>query len=151
MAQENWCDDFQEIFRHSFDGILVTDGTGMTLAVNEGCERVYDLRADEMIGKNVAEFENQGLIRPVIALRVIAERKRISAIQQTYTGKTIMVTGIPLFNDAGDVQKVIINCRDTTEFLKMQEELLQTQKTCNVWNLRSRAATGAPQTGRRRA
>tara|TARA_R110000823_G_scaffold240605_1_gene365505 strand:+ start:1358 stop:2728 length:1371 start_codon:yes stop_codon:yes gene_type:complete len=128
MAQENWCDDFQEIFRHSFDGILVTDGTGMTLAVNEGCERVYDLRADEMIGKNVAEFENQGLIRPVIALRVIAERKRISATQQTYTGKTIMVTGIPLFNDAGDVQKVIINCRDTTEFLKMQEELLQTQK-----------------------
>ena len=128
MAQKNWCDDFQEIFRHSFDGILVTDGTGMTLAVNEGCERVYDLRADEMIGKNVAEFEKQGLIRPVIALRVIAERKRISAIQQTYTGKTIMVTGIPLFNDAGDVQKVIINCRDTTEFLKMQEELLQTQK-----------------------
>lgn len=127
MAQYQWCDDFQEIFRHSFDGILVTDGTGMTLTVNEGCERIYDLKAEQMIGRNVAEFEEQGLIKPVIAGRVITERKRISAIQQTYTGKTIMVTGIPLFDEAGDVQKVIINCRDTTEFLKMQEELAQTQ------------------------
>jgi PAS domain S-box-containing protein len=123
------CDDFQEIFRHSFDGILVTDGAGTTLTVNEGCERVYDLKAEQMIGRNVLEFERQGLIRPVIARRVIAERKRISAIQQSYTGKTIMVTGIPLFDEAGVVRKVIINCRDTTELLKMQEELAQAQES----------------------
>ncbi|GHA88044.1 sigma-54 interaction domain-containing protein [Modicisalibacter luteus] len=119
--------DFQEIFRNSFDGIFVADGEGNTLMVNEGSERNYDLKAEEMVGKNVAEFEKKGLIKPVIAGRVVAERQRITAVQRTHTGKTIMVTGIPLFNDEGKVRRVIINSRDTTELLKLQEELARAQ------------------------
>jgi PAS domain S-box-containing protein len=119
--------DFQEIFRNSFDGIFVADGKGDTLMVNAGCERNYGLRADEMIGKNVAVFERKGYIRPVIASRVIAERRRISAVQRTHAGKTIMVTGIPLFDDEGSVRRVIINSRDTTELLQLQEELERAQ------------------------
>jgi PAS domain S-box-containing protein len=119
--------DFQEIFRNSFDGIFVADGKGTTLMVNAGCERNYGLKADEMIGKDVAVFERKGYIRPVIAGRVIAERRRISAVQRTHAGKTIMVTGIPLFDDAGNVRRVIINSRDTTELLQLQEELERAQ------------------------
>jgi PAS domain S-box-containing protein len=119
--------DFQEIFRNSFDGIFVADGKGNTLMVNAGCERNYGLKADEMIGKNVAVFERKGYIRPVIAGRVIAERRRISAVQHTHAGKTIMVTGIPLFDDEGSVRRVIINSRDTTELLQLQEELERAQ------------------------
>lgn len=119
--------DFQEIFRSSFDGIFVVDGKGTTLMVNAGCERNYGLRADEMIGKNVSLFERKGYIKPVIAGRVIAERRRISAVQHTHAGKTIMVTGIPLFDDDGTVRRVIINSRDTTELLQLQEELERVQ------------------------
>jgi PAS domain S-box-containing protein len=119
--------DFQEIFRNSFDGIFVADGKGDTLMVNAGCERNYDLAAEQMIGKNVAVFERKGYIKPVIAGRVIAERRRISAVQRTHTGKTIMVTGIPLLDDDGNVRRVIINSRDTTELLQLQEELERTR------------------------
>lgn len=119
--------DFQEIFRNSFDGIFVTDGQGDTLMVNAGCERNYGLKADQMIGRNVAVFEREGYIKPVIASRVIAERRRISAVQRTHTGKTIMVTGIPLFDGEGGVRRVIINSRDTTELLQLQEELARAQ------------------------
>ena len=52
--------DLQEIFRNSFDGIFVADGAGRTLMVNAGCERNYDLPADEMIGRHVSEFEAPG-------------------------------------------------------------------------------------------
>lgn len=119
--------DLQEIFRNSFDGIFVVDGDGKTLMINEGCERNYDLKAEDMVGKNVAMFEAQGLISPVIAGRVIAERRRITAMQRTHAGKAIMVTGIPLFDDEGKVRRVIINSRDTTELLKLQEELARAE------------------------
>lgn len=119
--------DFHEIFRNSFDGIFVADGKGNTLMVNPGCERNYGLRADEMVGKNVSVFERKGYIKPVIASRVIAERRRISAVQHTHSGKTIMVTGIPLFDEDGSVRRVIINSRDTTELLQLQEELERAQ------------------------
>lgn len=120
-------EDFYEIFKNSFDGIFVADQDGRALMVNEGCERNYDLPAAEMIGKHVSELEAHGFIRPVIATRVIKTRQRVTAIQKTHTGKTIMATGIPLFDKDGLVRRVIINSRDTTELETLQEELANTR------------------------
>jgi PAS domain S-box-containing protein len=122
------CKDYEEIFHQSFDGIFVTDGTGHALMINAGSERNYDIRSDQTIGKHVSQFERSGWIRPVIATRVIAERKRITAIQETQAGKTILATGIPLFDEVGNVRKVIINSRDTTELMQLQEELARAQE-----------------------
>jgi PAS domain S-box-containing protein len=121
------CQDYEEIYRNSFDGIFVADGKGMTLMVNPGCERNYDCKAEDLVGHHVSEFQNKGWIRPVIATQVATDRKRISAMQQTHGGKTIMVTGIPLFDAQGAVRKVIINSRDTTELVRLQEALLRTR------------------------
>ncbi|MDN5540528.1 PAS domain S-box protein, partial [Comamonas sp.] len=120
--------DFREIYRHSFDGIFITDGAGKTLLVNEGCERNYGIVAADLIGKNVFELERAGLVRPVIAPRVIATRKRVTAVQETRIGKTIMVTGIPLLDEQGNVRKVIINSRDATELIQLQEDLARAQE-----------------------
>jgi len=120
--------DFEEIFRNSFDGIFVADGAGMTLMVNEGCERNYDLSAADMIGRHVSEFEKAGWIRPVVAAQVARTGQRISTTQHTHTGKTILVTGIPLIDAAGKVRKVIINSRDMTELRQLQDTLAQTRE-----------------------
>ncbi|MFC0396848.1 sigma-54 interaction domain-containing protein [Paraburkholderia rhizosphaerae] len=117
--------DFGEIFRYSYDGIFVTDGNGKTLMVNPGCERNYDVNASEMIGQHVVEFEKKGWIRPVVAAQVARTGQRISTTQQTHAGKTILATGIPLFDEQGRVRKVIINSRDTTELLQLQDALAQ--------------------------
>jgi len=114
--------DFREIYRHSFDG------AGKTLLVNEGCERNYGIVAADLIGKNVFELERAGLVRPVIAPRVITTRERVTAVQETRIGKTIMVTGIPLLDEQGNVRKVIINSRDATELIQLQEDLARAQE-----------------------
>jgi PAS domain S-box-containing protein len=120
--------DFREIFRNSFDGIFVADGEGRTLMVNPGCERNYGMTAEQLVGRHVSEFEASGQIRPVIATRVIEARQRVTAVQETAGGKTIMVTGIPLLDAEGKVRKVIINSRDTTEMMQLQEELARAQE-----------------------
>lgn len=120
--------DYEEIFRHSFDGIFVADGAGMTLMVNEGCERNYDMKASDLIGHHVSEFEKNGWIRPVIAAQVARTGQRISTTQRTHTGKTILVTGMPLLDSSGHVRKVIINSRDTTELHQLQETLARTRE-----------------------
>ena len=120
--------DLQEIFKHSFDGIFVTDGAGMTLFVNEGCERNYGLKAADLVGHHVSEFEKKGWIRPVIARKVAETGQRMSATQQTHEGKTIMVTGIPLFDGAGRVRRVVINSRDMTELINLQQDLAIAQE-----------------------
>ena len=127
QALRQTCRDFEEIFRNSFDGIFVADGNGMTLMVNEGCERNYERSAADLVGHHVSEFEKKGWIKPVIATRVATERKRVTAIQRTGGGKTIMVTGIPMFDEAGRVRKIIINSRDTTELVQLQDALVRTR------------------------
>jgi PAS domain S-box-containing protein len=127
--------DFLEIYRNSFDGIFVTDGAGKTLLVNEGCERNYGVPAADFIGKHVSEFQASGLIQPVIATRVIETRQRVTAIQETRIGKTIMATGIPLLDEQGKVRKVIINSRDTTELIQLQEDLARAQEKLHRFEL----------------
>ncbi len=135
---------FHDIIRNSFDGIFVADGEGRTQLVNAGCERNYDLSAGDMVGRMVSEFESGGLIRPVIAPEIIRTGRQVTAVQRTHKGKTIMVTGIPLFDDAGKVRRVIINSRDITELTRLRAELEQVKQ--NLADAESEVARlrGAP-------
>jgi PAS domain S-box-containing protein len=116
-------DDFVEIFQNSFDGIYVADGQGKTLWINEGFERCYGLSARNFIGRNATELERQGYIKPLITWKVITTKKRTTELQQTKSGRHVLATGIPLFDNEGEVRKVIINSRDTTELLELKARL----------------------------
>lgn len=120
--------DFAEIFNNSYDGIFVTDGHGTILELNEGCERNYDIRAADFVGKNVYELERLRLISPVIAPKVITTKRRVTEMQTTWMGKRILVTGIPLLDEEGRVRKVIVNSRDTTELITLKEQLAKAQE-----------------------
>lgn len=126
-------EDFRDIFHSSFDGIYVTDGKGKTLWFNEACERNYGLSPRELMAENVISMEEQGLIKPVIAPKVIETREKITAMQETRSGKKIMVTGIPVFDGDGKVKKVIINSRDTTELIQLQEELAKAKEALHYY------------------
>jgi PAS domain S-box-containing protein len=115
--------DFLDIFSNCFDGIYVSDGNGRSLFVNKGFERVYGLDSRDFIGRNARELERLGYIDPLITPNVIATKERQSAVQRTKSGRSVMATGIPLFDDEGNVRKVIINSRDLTEYFELQERL----------------------------
>jgi PAS domain S-box-containing protein len=115
--------DFLDIFRNCFDGIAVSDGNGRSLCLNKGFERAYGIDSRDFIGRNVRELERLGYIDPLITPNVIATKERQSAVQRTKSGRSVMATGIPLFDDEGNVRKVIINSRDLTEYFELQERL----------------------------
>jgi len=116
-------DDFLEILQNSFDGIFVVSADGIALMANPGCERNYDLSAADMIGRPVKELEAAGYFGPLVSEQVVATGRRVTTMQTTHKGKTIMVTGIPLFDGAGQVRRVVINSRDMTELVKLQAQL----------------------------
>jgi PAS domain S-box-containing protein len=119
--------DFQEIFDNCFDGIYVADGSGRSLWINEGFERAYGLDARDFIGRDARELEQLGYIKPLITWKVITTRQRQSEVQQTKAGKSVLATGIPLFDESGNVRKVIINSRDLTELIALQRRLSEAE------------------------
>jgi PAS domain S-box-containing protein len=138
--------DFQEIFHNCFDGIYVADGSGRSLWLNEGFERAYGLQARDFVGRDARELERLGYIKPLITWKVITTKQRQSVVQRTKAGKSVLATGIPLFDERGNVRKVIINSRDLTELVALQQQLSEAE--ADLARARSELAQLRLETGR---
>lgn len=115
--------DLNLIFDHSHDGIYVTDGEGNTLMVSPGTEKNFGVHSSDLIGKNVVDLEKKGIFRPSVARKVLEKRQRITSYQKTFNGKHMIATGNPIFDDQGEISRVIINSRDTTELFMLKEQV----------------------------
>ena len=123
LAMQKNLDDFVEIFENCFDGIYVADGEGRTLWMNAGFERCYGLSARNFLGRDASKLELEGYVDPLITWKIISTKQRQTALQTTKSGRKVLATGIPLFAPDGSVRRVIINARDTTELVEIQDKL----------------------------
>ncbi|MEW6661101.1 MAG: sigma-54 interaction domain-containing protein [Bacillota bacterium] len=121
--------EIEAIFEAAYDELYVVDAEGNTLRVNNAaCERLYNLKANQLIGKNVKDLEREGVFYPSIASIVIEKKRRLTTIQRTNTGKTLAITANPVFDENGKVIKVVTNSRDITEMNYLRQQLEQTEE-----------------------
>ena len=81
-----------------------------------------------MIGKTVKEILADGWFDRSVTLEVLETRRQVSIIQHIKrTGKILLVTGTPVFDEAGDISMVVVNERDMTQLNAIREELEQTR------------------------
>jgi len=120
--------ELEAIFNSSYDEIFVTDGEGVTLRVNKAGERFYGMKAEEIIGKHVTKLEELGLFSPSITPQVLRTKKRSTLIQSTKSGKKIIVTANPVFDEKGQIIRVVTNSRDITELSNLRQRLEDTEK-----------------------
>jgi len=130
--------EMEAVFNSSYDEIYVTDGEGYTLRVNKAGERFYGMKAEEMIGKHVSELEELGLFSPSITPQVLRTKKRTTLIQTTKKGQKIIVTANPVFDEKGQIIRVVTNSRDITELSNLRQRLEDTEKLMD--NYRSEIA-----------
>lgn len=121
--QRETAQDFEEILEGSFDGILVTDVEGKILYVNSSYERVAEIKRSDMEGKYMRDLENPVWMPESVAHVVARERTVISKRQVVKSGRHIMVTGRPIFDNKKNIKKIVINARDITEIYNLTEEL----------------------------
>ncbi|MBS4026949.1 MAG: sigma 54-interacting transcriptional regulator [Clostridia bacterium] len=125
--------ELEAIFNSSYDEIFVTDGEGITLRVNEAGLRYYGVKADEIVGKHVSELEEQGFFSPSVTPMVIKERKRVTSIQTTKAGQTLIVTANPVFDKQGNIIRIVTNSRDITELTSLRQRLEDVEKLKDIY------------------
>ncbi|WP_206813070.1 sigma 54-interacting transcriptional regulator [Paradesulfitobacterium ferrireducens] len=130
--------ELEAIFNSSYDEIYVTDGQGITLRVNKAGERLYGVKAEEIVGRHVSELEEQGLFTPSITPQVLKTRKRVTSVQNTKSGQKLIVTGNPVFDEKGEIIRIVTNSRDITELSNLRQRLEETEKLMD--NYRSEIA-----------
>lgn len=105
------------------DGIWVIDSNGLTLRVNKAMERIAGLRAEEVIGKHVTEPMHKGRFETCVTLRALIEKRAVTMFDDYANGKRCLNTSTPIFDEKGNVWRVIASIRDMTELETLQRKL----------------------------
>ena len=121
---KNWLDT---IIDSSYDGLWICDCEGRVVRINRASEKMNNIKAKEVIEKNLRELVVEGLFDKVVTFDVLKTRRAVTNIQLNKTGKKILVTGSPIFNENGEITFVVINERDIQELDNLRSELQETQ------------------------
>ena len=97
-------------------GIWITDGEGDTIAVNRASERLSSFKAADMIGKNVEQLLKEGFMDISSTIKTLRSRKTEHAWQRIQkTGKYLLVTSTPVFDENSNVSMVVTTEQDLTQ------------------------------------
>jgi PAS domain S-box-containing protein len=118
----------EAIFKSSSDGIWLCDGSGEILNINRASEKINDIKAKDVVSKNVREILEEGLMDRSVTLEVLETGRQVSLLQYLQkTNKYLLVTGTPVFDQRGQISLVVVNERDMTQLNTMKEKLAQTR------------------------
>lgn len=117
------------IIESSNDGIWVCNGAGKILYNNRASEKLTGIRCEEVLGKNVAALVEQGMWKESVTLGVIRTMQKYTTIQNVLrTGKQLLSTATPVFDENGELELVVTIERDITLLIDMQKHLEKVKK-----------------------
>ena len=92
--------------------IFVSNGEGNVLFVNPASIEINELDVDNVVGRNVRELMEDGYFEESSTLKVIKEKQTVSVLQHLKNGKKVIATGVPIFDDNGEIKMVITTSQD---------------------------------------
>ncbi|WP_453996148.1 sigma-54 interaction domain-containing protein [Bacillus nitroreducens] len=118
---------YKKICDELYDGIYISDGQGKTLYVNKAYSRITGLAPELVLNKYVTDLMKEGLFKNAITPDIIRTKKPINAMAEIRTGVKVLISGAPIFDDEGNVKRVVVINRDMSDLLEMQEKLTASQ------------------------
>lgn len=116
-------EELEGIIESALDGIYVTDGSGVTLRVNQSYERITGLGREDLIGRSMRELVKNKIFDQSTSIKVLETGRPATLIQKIHNGATVMVSGNPLRDASGNIVRVVTTVRDLTELNRLRDEL----------------------------
>ena len=116
--------ELEAIIDNSPDGIVVYDGDGRVKTMNK-VAAIYDgVRAENVIGMHYSKMIEIGILDRSVVPMILKTKKKFSAlIEVKKTDKTVLVNGVPVFDDNGKISLIILCFHDMTQLNNIQERL----------------------------
>jgi PAS domain S-box-containing protein len=119
---------FKTIFKSVSDAIWVCDGQGFVIDINKASEKINDIKAEDVVGKKIEDLIATGMYDQSVTSQVLKTKQQVTIVQRIMkTGKDVLATGTPVFNEKGQISLVVVNSRDVTQLNKIQEELINSR------------------------
>jgi PAS domain S-box-containing protein len=122
LAYQDLTHELDAIINSSSDGLWICDAQAKIIRINRASERINDIKAEDVVGRNMAELLENGFIDRSVTLEVIKTRQVSNLLQQRGARKLVL-TGTPVFDNDGDLLRVVVSERDITEIDTLQRNL----------------------------
>ncbi|MED1601883.1 sigma-54 interaction domain-containing protein [Alkalihalophilus marmarensis] len=125
--------ELQAILKGSKDNIVITDGEGNVLKASPNCLDIYGVEFNQILGRSVYDLEKEDIFSPSITVRVLNEKKECQVLQHTKGERTVLATGMPVFNENGELIRVISFSYDLTEIEELRENYHTLQERMGLY------------------
>lgn len=119
---------FDSVLNSSYDGIFVTDKNGVVIMYNESYCRITGLDASDFMGKRIDEVVAKGNISGSVIQKVFETRDTVTAMPIVKSGRKILSTAKPVFDEKGEMIRVVANVRDISELITLNDQLEKTKE-----------------------
>lgn len=120
--------ELQCIIESSYDGILIADREGTIIKANAAHERITGIPSSEIQGKKMSELVEKSIYSKSIVEEVIEKGEPVTLVEKTPSQNHLLITGNPVYNQEGEIVRVVVNIRDLTELNQLREELEQSRE-----------------------
>ena len=101
--------------------------------INKACERIEGITKEDIGDKTISRLVEEGYYDKSVTLMVLDEKREVTELQRAKNGKSILVTGMPIYDDSGEIVRVIVNSRDITELMDLREQLRHKENLLNMY------------------
>ncbi len=121
-AGEETAREQEAIINGMSDGLWVSDGEANVLRINPASARLNDVDPAAVLGRNMRDLLTEGVFDRSVTLEVLRTGKPVNMLQSR-RGRTLVLTGTPVRDQAGRLIRVVVNERDVTEIEALQRDL----------------------------
>jgi PAS domain S-box-containing protein len=121
--------DLQELSREhdtiidsSSDGLFVCDAQANVIRMNPASERIHNVAAQEIVGRNMVDLMREGFIDRSAAYEALQSKSVVSLLQNK-DGRKLISIATPVFDGCGEVIRVVVSERDITRIDALQRQL----------------------------
>ena len=120
-------EELNTIIDSSFDGLWICDNEGRVVRINPASEKIGGVEAEQVIGKKMVDLVQEGLVDRSVTLEVLKNKTTVTLTQKQETGKYVLSTGNPVFDQEGNIHLIVVNERDLTELHRLRMELAESR------------------------
>ena len=114
--------ELDAIIDSSSDGLFVCDGKANVIRMNPASEKIHNISSREIVGRNMQELIETEFIDRSAALET-SQTGKPATLLQNKEGRKLMSIATPVFNEAGELERIVVSERDITEIDRLHREI----------------------------
>lgn len=111
-----------DIMEHIDEVVVIFNKDGVIEKINSVADSILPFSRSQVVGKNIRELVEMGLVEDPIILKLIEKKQRVYGDIAYPNGKIISYTAIPVFGSRGNFRGGVLTGRDISRIINLVQQ-----------------------------